>query len=161
MEQFQLLRERAKSRLLVADHMLTTTYPLIKDTKLLLVVMENIFLALSHSMSSLLYYDRLFKKIPPFHDSFESKFSMFKERCIHRYNIDKEYLILLQDIKKMMVEHKKSPVEFIRKDKFVICSDNYRMKTITINQLKDYISKTKVFVQRISTIVSKNDAIFN
>lgn len=161
MEQFQLLREKAKNRVKIADHMLSVTYPLIKDTKLLLVITENIFLALASAMGAILYYDRLFKKIPPFHDSFESKFNIFRERCVNRYNIDKKYLLLLQDIKKMMVEHKKSPIEFSRKGKFVICSDTYRMRTISLNQLKDYLFQTKTFVQRAIDIVSKNEGIFN
>ena len=161
MEQFQLLRDKAKNRLKIADHILTTTYPLLKDTKLLIIIMENLFLAISYSMTALLHYDRLFKRIPPFHDSFESKFAMFKDRCVHRYNIDKKNLILLQEIKKMMAEHKKSPMEFIRKDKFVICSDKYRIQTISIPQLKDYMNQAKSFVITITNITSKNDALFN
>ncbi len=160
MEEFQLLREKAKNRIQIADHMLTMTYPLVKDTKLLLVIMENIFLALTCAMSSILHYDRLFKRIPAFTDNFESKFNLFKERCIIKYNINKEYLKLLQDVKNIMVEHKKSPVEFERKGKFVICSDSYRLRTITINQIKDYIAKARAFIQTSIVIVSKNESIF-
>jgi len=160
MEQFQLLREKAKNKLIIADHMLTMTYPLVKDTKLLLVIMENLFLALTYAMSSVLYYEKLFKRIPAFTDNFESKFNIFKERCVHKYEIDKGYLTLLQNIKNLMVEHKKSPIEFERKGKFVICSDSYRLRTITTNQIKEYISKTKEFIHLSTHIVSKNEEIF-
>ena len=160
MEEFQLLREKAKNRLQIADHMLTMTYPLVKDTKLLLVIMENIFLALTYAMSSILYYEKLFKRIPAFTDNFESKLNIFKERCVNKYNIDRVYLTLLQNIKNIMIEHKKSPMEFERKGKFVICSNSYRLRTITINQIKEYITKTKEFVQLSTNIVSKNEEIF-
>src|SRR3989339_632809 len=134
MEKFQELRDIAKKKLHLADHILTQTYPLIQDNKLLLAVVENIFLALTNAMGSILYYERLFKKIPPFHDNFDSKFNMFRSRVVDSYNIDKEQVKFIQEIKDMIVAHKKSPVEFTKKDKFVICSDDYNIKTITLEQ---------------------------
>ncbi len=160
MEKFQLLRDQAKSRLQIADHMLTMTYPLVKDTKLLLVIMENLFLALTYSMSSILHYERLFKRIPTFTDNFEAKFAIFKEKCAPKYNVDQNYIRLLQSIKSIMLEHKKSPMEFERKGKFVICSNSYKLRTISMEQIKDHIQKTKEFVNLSAKIVSQNERIF-
>jgi len=70
MEKFQELRELSKKRIRVADHMLTMTYPLVQDSKLLLAVVENIFLALTYIMGSVLHYERTFKRIPLFQDDF-------------------------------------------------------------------------------------------
>ena len=159
MEKFQEMREIARKKLQVADHMLTMTYPFVQDPKLLIAVMENLFLALANSMTSLLYYDRLFKRIPPFQDTFPSKFNMFKTKYANKF--DKEYMDLIQEIKEIILEHRKSPVEFSKKDKFVICSDNYKMKTVTLNQLKDYIKKTKLFINKTNQLMSKNESIFN
>ena len=160
MEQFQVFREKAQTKLKIADHMLTMTYPLVKDTKLLLVIMENLFLSLTYAMSSILYYERLFKRIPLFSDNFESKFSIFKEKCINKYDIPQEYVRLLQNVKSTMMEHKKSPIEFERKGTFVICSDSYKLRTISTSQIKDYIAKTKEFIQISSNITHKNEEIF-
>jgi hypothetical protein len=160
MEHFQVARDKAKKNLKVADHMTFMTYPLVKDSRILLSIMENLFLALTNSMGAILYYDRLFKRVPPFHDTFESKYSLFKERCIGRYNLSKDYLALMEEVKDIILQHKKSPVEFTRKDAFVICSDNYRMKTITIEKIKEYISRTKSFVSAMESITSKNEGIF-
>ena len=120
MEQFQEYREKAGYKLKIADHMLTMTYPLVKDTKLLLIILENIFLSMTYAMTAILYYERLFKRIPAFTDNFESKFHMFKEKCVNRYNIDIKYLRVMKDLKDILIEHKKSPMEFERKGKFVI-----------------------------------------
>jgi len=160
MEKFQEAREKAKKSIKIADHILSVTYPLVKDSKLLLAVVENIFLAYTNAMASVLYYDRLFKRIPPFNDTFESKFNMFKEKCIHSYKLDKNYLEDMQDVKNIITEHKKSPMEFTRKDKFVICSDNYRMRAVSLDQLAAYVNKAKVFIQDIDNIVSKNERLF-
>ncbi len=160
MEQFQELKEAAKKKITIADHMLTQTYPLVKDVKLLIAVLENTFLALSYAMSSVLSYDKLFKKISVFPENFEARFHIFKEKCAPRYNIDNEYLSLIREIKDIIIAHKKSPVEFARNDRFVICSDNYRMKTVSVDQLKKIIQKSKMFVQETGNIVNKNDGIF-
>jgi hypothetical protein len=120
MEKFQEARERAKKNIAVADHMLSVTFPLVKDTKLLLAIIENIFLAYTNSIAAILHHERLFKNIPPFQETFESKFNMFREMCSSKYKIDKSYLTEIQDIKDIITEHKKSPVEFKRGDKFVI-----------------------------------------
>lgn len=161
MEKFQEARERASKKLKVADHMITMTYPLVKDTRLLVSVMENLFLALTSSMASVLYYERLFKKIPPFHNNFDSKFNMFRAKIVPRYNINKEYVDMINEIKDIIVQHKKSPVEFSRKDKFVIASDTYNLKTISVDQIKKYIVQSKQFLIEMEEIVKKDEQIFN
>ena len=160
MEKFQEARAKAQKSIKIADHILSVTYPLVKDPKLILAIIENIFLAYTNAMSAILYYDRLFKKIPPFNEAFESKFNTFKARCVEKYNLDKTYLIDMQDIKNTISEHKKSPIEFARKDKFVICSENYKMRAIGLNELSTYINKAKVFIQEVDNITSKNDGLF-
>ena len=161
MEKFQELREAANKKLHLADHMLTMTYPIVKDPKLLLCVIENLFLALAYGMSSLLYYERIFKRIPPFTDNFAIKFELFKDKCLDKYNLDDEIIKIMQDIREIIVAHKKSPMEFPRKETLVICNGDYRMKTISVNMIKDYVEKAKLFIKNISTIVSKDESIFS
>lgn len=159
MEKYQKSDLEAKKYIKIADHILTITYPLINDPKLLLAVMENIFLALAKTLGALLYFERLHKRIPPFHDNFESKFNMFKLNVANKFNFSKDYIHMLEDMKNIIVQHKKSPVEFVRKDVFVICSDNYNMKTLSIKEMKKYVAKAKVFIADISNYVNKNERI--
>ena len=160
MEKFQEAREKAKKNLKIADHMLGVTFPLVKDTKLLLAVIENVFLAYTNSIAAILYYERLFKKIPPFQETFEGKLNMFRESCVERHKIDKSYLIEVQDIKDIIIEHRKSPVEFKRGDRFVICSESYRIKTISAKDIQKYIDKAKLFIQEMDNIVNKDEGLF-
>ena len=155
MEKFQELREVAKKKLQLADHILTMTYPIVNDGKLLLAVVENIFLALTNAIGSVLYYERLFKRIPPFHDNFSSKFNLFREYA-EKKNINEEYLRLIQNMKVIIVKHKKSPVEFVRKDQFVICNGSYRTYIISVNELKAYMAKAKSFLRQTEDMISKN-----
>jgi hypothetical protein len=160
MERFQVARETARKNIRIADHMLTITYPMVKDPKLLLAVLENIFLSLTNAMGAVLYHERLFKRIPPFHDTFESKYNMFVAKVVPKYGIDRTMLNVMVEIKDILLEHKKSPVEFTRQNKFVICSDSYNMKTISLEQLKAYIAKTKVFVEQMARLTEKHEEIF-
>ncbi len=160
MERFQELREISKKKVMLADHILTQTYPLLKDPKLLLSVVENIFLAYANSIGALLHYERLFKRIPSFQEDFNSKIVMFRNRCAEKYDIKQEDINIIREIKDIIVQHRKSPVEFAREDRFVICSDDYSMKTIKVEELKKMMVNTKQFVDKISSITSKNEEIF-
>jgi len=160
MEKFQELRESAKKRITVADHMLVITYPMVKDPRLLITIIENLFLAMTSSMGSVLHYDLLFKRVPLFNDNFEDKFRLFKDECAKRYSINQEHLALLREIKDIIVAHKKSPVEFSRQDRFIICNGSYKMKTISISQLKMNIEKAKEFIEVNNNIVNKDEHIF-
>jgi len=160
MEKFQELREQARSKIRIADHLITQTYPMLQDPKLLLSAVESLFLAMSFSMGSLLHYELLFKRIPPFQDTFPSKYNMFQLRCSKRYNFDLAYSNLMQELKGIILQHKKSPVEFVRKDQLVICNEDYTMRTLSVEQLKRYVHKAKVFIEQIEGIVSKNETIF-
>jgi hypothetical protein len=160
MEKFQEAREKAKRNLKIADHMLFMTYPLVKDNKLLLAILENIFLALTNAMGALLYYERLFKRVPPFHDNFESKMNLFREKCTARYKLSRDYLLLMREVKELVMEHKRSPMEFARKNSLVICSESYQLRTVSLDQIKKYLGKTKDFVREVELIVSQNDGMF-
>ena len=155
MEAYHHLKNEAQKKITLADHMLFVTYPLIKDSKLLLAVIENVFLALTSSVAYLLYYERMFKRVPPFFDTFESKYRIFSEKCLEKYGIEESYLEFLRDIKEILLAHKRSPIEFSRKDQFVICSDDYQLKVLNISEIKDYVARAKDFFITIDSIVKR------
>ena len=136
MDTFLKLLSEAKKNFRIADHMVFVTYKLVDDSRLLLSSMKNIFKSLSYSMDSLLYFERSLRIIAPVPKNFSSRFVVFRDHCVKRYKLSQKHLYLIKELHSLLLEHEKSPVEFSRKDKFIICSDNYRMKTITLNQYK-------------------------
>lgn len=161
MEKFQELRSAANKKLQLADHILTMTYPLVKDPHLLLSSIENLFLAFSYGMGSVLHYERVFKRIPSFPDNFTSKLELFRDKCTKKYGIDNEYLKIIKDLRDIIIAHKKSPMEFSRNERFIICNGDYRIRAISQNEVKSYVQKAKLFIKNVSAIVSKDEAIFN
>jgi len=160
MEQFQFLRDKALEKINVADHMLYMTYPMVKDPKLLLSVMENVFAALDFGIAALLHHEKLFKRIAPFQDNFQARFDVFSRNVLPAYNLNHNYIRLITDVRSVLSEHKRSPVSFVKKDKFVILSPSYSVKTIDVNMAKRYVFESKLFVKNVDAIVRKNEGIF-
>jgi len=146
-------KEKAVRYLKNADHMFTQTYRSIKEPKLLLAVLESLFLSLTNAMTAILCHERQRREISPFHDSFESKFNVFKMEIARKYFIHQDYINLILDIKNAIAMHSKSPVEFSRKGKFVICTSQYETKELTESDMKKTISKAKVFIGIMHSIL--------
>ncbi len=136
-----------------ADHLTYMTLPLIKDNRLVLSIIENIHIAMVHGMNSALEYERYYKRVGPLPENFNSRFDIFRVKLINKYNISNEEAELIRMLKENIEAHKNSPVEFSRPDKFVICNENYRMKTISVPEIKQYIVTAKGFLRKIETIV--------
>jgi len=150
-----LLQEKARKNVRAADHMATVTFNLFEDPKLLLGAAESLFVAVTSAMTAVLSHKRGRKEIPPFGEDFESTLRAFNRSCVKPLGIEKTHIQMIKDIHRIISEHRKSPVEFIRKDRFVICDGDYRMKTLTIEQIRQYVAWTKEFVRKTEEAIIK------
>lgn len=160
MEKYQDFRDKARKAVHVADHMLTMSYPLLNDPKILVSVAKNLNQGVMYAIDSALEHEKLFKRIPAFHDSPDEKIRIFREKIIQRYNLNHNYYKLAVTLKELMHVHRNSTVEFPRGEKFVMASENYEMRTITIKELKNYIIEAKLLVDEVQRLTSQNDGIF-
>lgn len=154
MELYETYLKKAISFFKTADHLVYVTMPVVRDNKLFMTVLDNMHMALVSGMNAVLEYERLYKRIMPLADNFESRFEVFK-RMMGRYGFINEEAVTIWELKRFIEERKEAPVEFTRSGKFVICSDNYRMKTISIEEIKKYLSITKNFLLKINRVVKK------
>ena len=159
MEKFQEYRQEARQKLKNADHLVTMAYPMVGDNKLLLVAVKNLAEALNLSVLSALAYERLQRRIPPFHDDKESALNSFERDVAPRYKIDTNYIKLITDLNELVRLHKDSAVEFSRKDKFVIASETYRLMELSQGLLKDNLERARRFIESMEIIVSKDEPI--
>jgi hypothetical protein len=160
MEKFKELREQAKQNIKVADHMITMSYPMFKDPKILVSAIKSLMKAADNAITSMLEYERLFKRIPSYHESIDVKMNLFKQKIIPQHKLNKNHEKLLKTLHDLTRAHTDSSVEFPRKDKFVMCSDTYEMRTISIADLKSLIKDTKLLVEDAYQVTQKNDRIF-
>jgi len=151
--EFQTLRNQALEKLKIADHLVGTTYSLVKEPKLLVSVIENIFNSLDLTVSALLEYEKNFKSIPSYNQTFESKMEVFRRKIVTRYGISEEITNFIFDVKKTLDEHKKSSVEFTKKETFVISDNDYNLTTLKIEDVKKTLTKAKHYVEELLKII--------
>ncbi len=155
MEVFQKLVLEANRHLRLADHMAYVTYPMLKDAKLLLSILDNIDKSLKRALDAYLYYERLYKRISFFPEDFNTKIDLFQRSAGVRYNL-RSYPILIKELHFILKKHKESPVEFVKGEKLIICNGDYRMKVLQITDIKNYLGKAKPFILRLNNILKED-----
>ncbi len=154
MEELQFKFKDAVDSLKRASHMLHVTYPLVKDPRLFIGIMINLDKSLKSGLDSLLYYERMYKKISPYPDDFILKLEVFRKIIGTRYNFDKDLPKFIFKIDQIMKNRKKAPVEFAKNGNFVICDSDYRTKILKPEEIKEYLSKAKVFILQLHNIIT-------
>ena len=145
---FFLSLEKAKKSLQIADHLTYMTFPIVKENKLLLKGIEELYLVIINAINAILQYEYTYKRIQIYKDAKEN-FRTF-QRVALRYSINQEQLSKITEILTLAEKHKKSPFEFSKNDKIVIMSDNSRIDTLNIDKIKAFILETKDFLRKCS-----------
>ncbi len=137
----------AIKNLKIADHMIYVTYPVIKDKRLVLKALDNLYESLIGIINSILQYDYLNKRINLSKDSKEN-FQIFQEKSAKRFNISESELNELSAILSIIERHRKSPMEFTRREKIVIMSDNLTTASIDSDKIKLYLRFAKRLIDK-------------
>jgi len=153
MEAFVAALGEARKRLAAADHILTQSYPLIKDPKLLVAVMTNLSRAVEETVESYLAYEVSRQRLAAVPESPKARLALFQRR------VPAEFLRLVGELRETMQEHRQSPVEFSRQGSFVICDESYHLRTLNDEQLRRHLRCAKAFLGFIEEKVKRNDAI--
>src|SRR3990167_581639 len=89
MEKFLENLYTAEKNLRTADHMVYVTFPLIKDKRLLLKIVQELKGIIINCITSILQYEYLYKRVSLYKDS-GANLRTFTEKCAKWYNIDKD-----------------------------------------------------------------------
>ncbi len=144
--------EKAARNLQTADHMLYMTYPIVKEKRLLLKILNELSTILLSIVNAILQYEYLYKRIELYRDA-KANFQIFKEQCAPRYKISKEQISKILEIFNLAEKHKKSPFEFVRDEKIVIMSNAFNIDTVTTEKMKEYIFVSKDLLRKAETII--------
>jgi len=143
---------KASSMLKAADHMLYMTYPLVKDKRLLLKIMNEIHEVVLNTVNSILQFEYYNKNINLYKNAREN-FAVFRSRCAPRYNIQSEQIVKIMEIFELAEKHKQSPFEFVRNDKVVIMSNAIHTEVITIEKMKDFLFLAKDLLKKAEAVI--------
>lgn len=152
-ENFLSILDDAQKHLKTADHMIYITFPLVKDKRILIKVLEEIYYSLSNTIVAVLQYEYKMKRIKMYGDE-KMNIEIFRQRCASRYNIKPEQTEKIMEILRIAEKHRQSPFEFGRSDRFIIMSDNLRVDTVNIDKLKDFLAVSKDIIMKVNTSFS-------
>ena len=147
MEKYQENLANAVKSLKIADHILYITYPVIKDKRLLLKSLDSIYDAMVDIINSFLQYDYIWKRIRLSPDP-KNNFEIFINQSSKNNNITREEVREILDFFSVIEEHRKSPMEFKRKEKIVIMNSDLHTTTIDPDRIKKYLSLTRRIFER-------------
>ncbi len=148
LENPQKTLNQAVRHLQIADHMTYVTYPLINEKRLLLKIFEEIYLSLLKCIISLNQLKSKYFKTE------EENLKFFFENQA-KLIFTNEQIIKLKEIIELNQKHKKSAVEFVRKDKIVILSDNLKTNVLDIKTIKLYLIAAKELLMKVNNLVKK------
>lgn len=132
---------KAKRSLQLADHLLIGTYPLVNDPKLLLGVLSN----LEDYYSNVIIY-ALSEKIEPLRTK-EARLEQFRHHF--KTKISPEEIKHIQIVYDLVKEHKGASVEFVRKQKLVMCDNHYEFHALTPETLKMHLQNAKKIQKKL------------
>ncbi len=138
-----------------ALHLLTVTYPLIKDPKLLVGIASNIYTSMQYAMDAIMIHDLELKLISPYPSNPESKFNLFRLKCVNRNKIPSSIIVKMLDLREILDLHKKSSTEFQRGESLVISNGDYNLKILGIVEIKEYLQRNKEFLEITNKIINK------
>ncbi len=118
-----------------ADHLLSVTYPVVQDPKLLLHALEHLEKAARTTISTVLKREYLFKRIRLMSDGLRNK-EIFFQVCARDYSVTPEDATLLREVLELGRRHRASGVEFSQRGKAVILDDEVGSVTIAAPKLQ-------------------------
>lgn len=157
MEKFLESLGEAEKAIKTLDHMVYVTFPLIKDKRLLLKVIQEIKKSVTDCITAILQYEYLFKRVSLSRDPKEN-LRTFTEKCAPMYNIDKNELALIFELFDFVEKHKASPFEFIKGEKVVILSDSMNQTTLSLEKTKQFLNMAKDILKKTREGMRKNVA---
>jgi len=149
MEKFQQNLEEAIKALQIADHMTYVTFPLVNEQRLLLKIFDEIYKSIIGSINAILNYEYMYKRIKLYTDNGEN-IRTFANKCAKTYNLNNEQTKKILEILELNKKHKQSAMEFVKKNKVVILSDNLGTQTLDIQKIKEYLILAKELLMHVN-----------
>ena len=135
-----------------ADHLLSVTYPLVKESKLLVAIVESLNLCTENIMNALIAFHHHDTKTP---QSPESQWGYFQSKITPHYHLSQEYISLIITLREITKQHRHSTVEFSREGKRILCSEEYKLRILTPKEVKEYIAQCKQFLNSTNIIITQ------
>ena len=152
MEQHERLLRDAINYFKTADHLTYVTYSLLKDQKLMLPIVNNLYSASVSAIAALLHHEKIYKRVDAFPLDIDSRIRLFEDVAKNK-KINSNIVKAVKELRYIIKEQKDSPLEFARKEKLIICNNDYSsINVIDINKIKGYTTNVRELLKIVSNI---------
>jgi hypothetical protein len=148
MDTLQQYIKEAENAVGIAHHLITKTFPLSQDPKILLSILKNIRISHENILLAVLDNPFLRPKISR-SASFIVKFDRFKDLMITKSLLTPSEFVVIQLVEDDWNTHASSDVEFARKQKLIMADNNYQLKQLTPEKITQYISQTQIILKKL------------
>jgi len=145
--------KESERHLKIADHMAYVTLIILKENRMIIKILEEIYLCTTGIMKALLQYEFALKRIPLYKNP-QLNLKTFKQKISPKYFSEEELRAILT-ILELQRNHKESHVEFVRKDKFVMLIGD-RYEVLTIEKIRGFLSILKKAIIGVKAKIIEN-----
>jgi hypothetical protein len=140
----------------IADQLLNNTYPLIREPKLLISVLEHLSQAFENIIIATLQYEKEdVTTLENIQSNFNTLIQLFEQNIINKYNLDKEIIPFILNIRTTLEKHKNANIEFTKKETFIISDNEYNITTLNVNEMEQTLLQSKRYIDNIIIIIKQ------
>ena len=136
-------------QLAIAEHLLTKSYPSLKDPKILLSVLQNLLAAIDEAISKHLQEARSKHEIPPYNNTLNGRLNAARIHLAKQLDIKKVDFMMISEIQETLAEHEQAPTEFRRNNALIIADENFKLTKLDEQKTKTYMSRTRTLLSRL------------
>ncbi|MFP4119112.1 MAG: hypothetical protein ACLFTH_03595 [Candidatus Woesearchaeota archaeon] len=162
MDVFEYFMKEARRSLDAAEHMRSVSYPLAEDPKIFLGVVSKLHEAHKSILKLVLLSNKDCSSVKeceqlPIRD-FKKAFDLIQNDTTSAQVLSDKELSALAETYDLVLKHRDSPVEFPRKEQFVMCDDDYGTKQLSGELVRRLSDVTK---QMLRSVFMKRDFILS
>jgi hypothetical protein len=156
MGNYHELINKAQKEINSSDHLLFVTYNIVKDSKFVFSVTNQLIDAVKYALEALLEFERKSKLIEPYPKQFNFMVEIFKKKVSERREFDKRTLIFLTKLVVMEQTINTSSLHFRRGDTYVLADEEFGTQAIELQTIKSYFSSAQEFVTKVGDIIEQD-----
>jgi hypothetical protein len=128
--------DKAIRSLQIADHMTYITFPLVNEKRLLLKIFDETYKSIIFCISALCEFEeQKYRK--------RVNFEGFLSNYAKNYGINSEDIKKIKEITRKKTRYNESAVDFVKKDRIVILSDDLSIESLDLKAVKEYLLTAK------------------
>ena len=156
MDNYHELINKAQKEIDSSDHLLFVTYNIVKDSKFVFSVTNQLIDAVKYALEALLEFERKSKLIEPYPKQFNFMVETFKKKVAERREFEEKTLTFLNKLVTMEQTIDTSSLHFRRGDTYVLADEDFGTQSIELQTIKSYFSSAQEFVTKVGDIIEQD-----